>query len=234
MNYSENSPFEAGAPFVGFDAGNIPLDLEDFDFSSLGIDLDELDLENLDQLGGFGSWLKKAVKNVGKTVGKGLKVALPVAKLAGTALAFVVPPAGIGILAAAEGADRLLAAAGAGGKLAKTASKAYQATKVLASKGDADARRALDALKVQAAQRKLTAVPKGKPSPRLSGAQLARDRAKLQKPVPLKPKPKTVITTTGIAKRAAAAKPAAAAAAGEKGYFVNLQGRIKHGKFRST
>lgn len=227
--YSTNSPYEGGVPALGFDYDEMPLNLDELDFEQL---------EAIGQLGGFGSWLKKAAKNVGKAAKKGLKVGLPIAKIAGTALAFVVPPAGIGIVAAAEGADRLLAAAEAGGKIAKTAAKTYKATKALAGKGDADARRALAVLKTAAATRKALSVPKGVPNPNLSGSQLQRDRGKLMRTIVRAPARKPVMATSGgpkpmtvPARTAPVAKPTTAP---EKGFFVNMHGRVKPGAFKTA
>lgn len=177
----------------------------------LGIDFGELvemgyDPEELMELG-FS--FKKLARGVAKGVKKVGKVALKVAKVAAPIAAFVVP-GGVALTAGIAGADKLISAAQKGSKAAK---KAYSATKALAASGHPDAKKALAVLSQVNAKRKAAGVPPGQPLPLKPAAQAAlqRDSKQLQKPV---------------------AVPSANDATA--GYFVDLHGRTKHGRFRAA
>lgn len=177
----------------------------------LGVDASEL-VEmgyDPDELVELGFSLKKLAKGVAKNVGKVGKVALKVAKVAAPIAAFVVP-GGIAIAAGIAGADKLISAAQKGSKAAK---KAYSATKALAASGHPDAKKALAVLNQVHAKRTAAGVPPGQPMPLKPAAKAALQAAapQLQKPVAVP----------------SAADPTA-------GYFVDLHGRTKHGRFRAA
>jgi hypothetical protein len=165
----------------------------------------------------LGFSFKKLIRGVGKIA----KKALPIVKAIGVVTAFVIPPAGVAITAAAAGADKLISAAEKGGKAASTAKKAFKATNLLASKGDKSAIAGLGVLARVQAERKKAGVPKGASHPKLKN--VAIPRATLTKTVRVAPaangKP---VQITPVTK--AAANPAAV---GERGFFVSLDGRIQ-------
>jgi hypothetical protein len=149
-----------------------------------------------DELAELGFSLKKLIKKAGKVV----HAIAPIVKAVGVVTAFVIPPAGLAITAAAAGADALVKAGEKGGKAAKAAGKVVKATKLLASKGDKGAQAGLAVLNHVATQRRKDNVPKGQTHPKLVGVKL--EPAKLLKHVTVEP-------TT------------------DRGFFVTLDGRVQ-------
>jgi hypothetical protein len=149
-----------------------------------------------DELAELGFSLKKLIKKAGKIV----HAVAPIVKAVGVVTAFVIPPAGIAITAAAAGADALVKAGEKGGKAAKAAGKIVKATKLLASKGDEGAQAGLAVLNRVATQRRKDNVPRGESHPKLASVKV--EPAKLLKHVEVKP-------TT------------------ERGFFVTLDGRVQ-------
>lgn len=178
----------------------------------LGVDVGELlELAGDDPELGFS--LKKLAKKVGKGLKKGIKAAAPILKVAGTVTAFVVPAVGVSLLAASAAADKLISAAEKGSKAAKTA---YNATKALAAKGHPDAKAALDVLQKVQTKRKTEGVAPGGASSAQRGVAnqaLKAEASKLQ--VKVQPAP-------------------AVTAAGETGFFVTQQGRVRHGRYKAA
>lgn len=177
----------------------------------LGVDASEL-VEmgwDPDELMELGFSFKKLVKGVGKAAAKVGKTALKVAKVAAPIAAFVVP-GGVAITAAVAGADRLISSAQRGSKAAK---QAYKATKALAATGHPEAKKALAVLTQVNAKRKAAGAKPGQPLPLKPAAQAAlkANSKQLQKPV--------------------AVPPANDATAG---FFVNMQGRVRHGRFKAA
>lgn len=202
---------------------------------------------------------KKVEKQLSKKAGKPIKISfknptkkqlasgfLTSLKVGAAAASLAVPGLGVvggaalvgGVAGVAAGADKLIAAAEKGGQLAKDAKKVYDKTKQLASAGDKDARAAMGVLSSVAAKRKADGVPKGAVMPLSASAKKAFNQF-LRAPklvAPKKAKAPTNPPKPVAVKPKAAPKPAAvaAAAAGEPGFFVNRQGRIRSGKFRSV
>lgn len=210
-----------GAPdgYLAGDEDELQGDDEEVGLCALAGELG-LDVDDLLQLAGdddeLGFSLKKLAKGIGKGLKKAVKVAAPILKVTGAVLAFVVPPAGVSLMAVGAGADKLISAAEKGSKAAK---QAYSATKALAAKGHPHAIAALDVLQKVQQKRRQEGVKPGQPSSLQHGVATQALKAEASKLL-VKVAPKVTAS--------------AAATGTEEGFFVTHQGRVRHGRYKAA